>query len=203
MRLGINLHASLLALLLAGSLGHAQTAAPTENPGATSAHWQDGLLEVMVDGASWSHTIPFKALASSRSDRHRFANSTITAEQHMRPDGLNRTAQAQFKGQTWLRWGEGTAPLALDSPAGWPYRLVADLTTTPGKVQYRWSNADASQYIKARPNTVQRFKTPNATWCAWFSVTGAPETRPGIADGNTPRIRWMLWQRPKNATCCK
>jgi hypothetical protein len=161
------------------------------------------MLVVTADGTSWSQAIPFMALANSRTYRRRFANSTVTAHQQMRPDGPNRMAQAEFKGQTWLRWGEGTAPLALDGAAEWPYRLVVDLATTPGQTLYRWSTADTDQQITALPNTVHKVKTTDVTWCAWFSVAGAQETRPGVADGNTPRIRWMLWRRPSKVICCR
>jgi hypothetical protein len=202
-RPGTSCRISLGALLLATAVGHAQTAAPTGDPGATSARWQDSMLVVTADGASWSQAIPFKALANSRTDRRRFANSTVIAQQRLRPDGPNRMAQAEFKGQTWLRWGEGTAPLVLDSVGGWPYRLVVDLATPPGQTLYRWSSADASQQITALPNAIQKVKTPDATWCAWFSVAGSQETRPGVADGNTPRIRWMLWRRPSKVNCCR
>lgn len=185
-------------LLLTGTLGQAQA----EVPDTATARWNNGALDVTVDGASWSDAIPFKALAHSRTYRQRFAKSTVTAEKQMRPDGPSRTAQAQFKGQTWLRWGQGTAPLTLDTPGGWPYRLIADAKAGPNQPQYFWSNADASEHMAALPERIQTVLTPHATWCAWFSVTGTQETRPHIADGATPTIRWMLWQRPRNTTCC-
>lgn len=187
-------------LLLAAALGTAHAAAPAATP-TSEARWHKGALEVTVDGARWSATIPFKALAQSRSDRQRFARSTVTAQHNMRPDGPSRTAQAQFKGQTWLRWGQGTAPLALDTPGGWPYRLIADATAGPNQPQYFWSSADASERMVALPERVQTVRTPEATWCVWFNVTGSQEARPHIADGNVPSIRWMLWQRPANTPC--
>lgn len=188
----------LSVLLLTGTLGQAQAAAPEAAP----ARWNHGVLEaVTADGAAWSLPIPFKALASSRTYRQRFAHSSLTAQQTMHPDGPRRVAQAQFKGKTWLRWGEGKAPLALDSAGGWPYRLIADATAGPDQPQYVWSNADASQRVVATPNRIQKVRTPHATWCAWFTVTGTQETRPHIADGATPTLHWILWQRPGNSTC--
>jgi hypothetical protein len=189
------------SLLLAAGLGPAQAAAPATNAATSTARWNNGALDVTVDGASWSDAIPFKALAQSRTYRERFAHSTVTAQQNMRPDGPTRTAQAQFKGQTWLRWGKGTAPLGLDTPGGWPYRLIADATAGPNQPQYFWNSADASERVVALPERIQTVRTPKATWCAWFSVTGTQETRPHIADGTVPSIRWMLWQRPANTPC--
>lgn len=189
------------SLLLATGLGPAQAAAPAATAATSTARWNHGALEVTVDGANWSETIPFKALAQSRTDRQRFAHSTVTANQQMRPEGPSRTAQAQFKGQTWLRWGTGTAPPSLDTTGGWPYRLIADATAGPNQPQYFWSSADASERMVALPERAQTVRTPGATWCAWFSVTGSQEARPHIADGTVPSIRWMLWQRPANTGC--
>ncbi len=188
-------------LFLSATLGHALAAASAVAPDTTTAHWNHGVLEVTVDGAAWSQAIPFQALAHSRTYRQRFARSSVTAQQNMHPDGPQRAAQAQFKGHTWLRWGQGTAPLALDSPGEWPYRLIADAAAGANPPQYLWSNADASQRVVATPNRIQKVRTPHATWCAWFTVTGTQETRPHMADGVTPTLHWMLWRRPGNAAC--
>jgi hypothetical protein len=201
MRPNIDWRLTVGSLLLAAGLGPAQAAAPAANAATSTARWNHGALEVTVDGANWSETIPFKALAQSRTYRQRFAHSTVTANQQMRPDGPSRTAQAQFKGQTWLRWGKGTAPLGLDTPGGWPYRLIADATAGPNQPQYFWSSADARERMVALPERIQTVRTPQATWCAWFTVTGTQETRPHIADGTVPSIRWMLWRRPANTSC--
>jgi hypothetical protein len=194
LRLGLG-----VLLLFAGTLGQAQT----EVPDTTTAHWRNGALEVVTaEGANWSHPIAFTALGKSPTYRKRFAASTVTVQENRGPEGPSRTAQAQFKGQTWLRWGEGTAPLVLDSAGGWPYRLVADTPAGAKPPQYHWINADVSQRLVATPNRVQNIHTPHATWCTWFAVGGTQEARSNLADGRVPTIRWMLWKRPKNAARC-
>ena len=154
-----------------------------------------------MSGYLWSQAIPFKALAGNPVYRKMFMQSVATASQNMRPDGPIRTAQAQLKGKTWLRWGEGTAPLILDVAHGWPYRMVVDRANGAAQATYRWTSADTSKKIAALPNEVQKIETPDGAWCTWFTVTGFAETRPYIADGRVPRIRWMLWRPSGNEAC--
>lgn len=189
------------AVLLSGLLGHAQATVQSGGPTAASPRWQNDALTVTVDGATWSQAIPFKALAANAAHRRRFMQSRVTAQQNMRPDGPNRMGQAEFNGEAWLRWGEGTAPLLLDVAQGWPYRLVADRNPTDGPLAYRWSTADTSHQITAPVDEIQTVQAPDGVWCAWFTVTGSAQTRAGIADGRIPRIHWMLW-RPGGRKAC-
>ena len=184
-----------------GMFGQAQASAPELGSTAIASSWHQDMLLVSIDGAKWSQTIPFSTLASSRTNRNRFLQSAVTAQQNIRSDGPVRNAQASFKGETWLRWGEGTAPLMLNVSGGWPYRLVADSTAGSGQASYRWSTADTSQQLNTLPDTVQKMETPDGVWCSWFTVMGTAEMRPHVADGRVPRIRWMLW-RPSGSEAC-
>ena len=188
-------------VVLACFFAPAQASASNLGPTAIASSWRQDVLEVTVDGATWAQTIPFKSLANSSTHRKRFLQSAVTVQQNIRPDGPSRSAQASFKGKTWLRWGEGTAPLMLDGAAGWPYRLVVDRSAVAGQASYRWSTADTSQQMSALPNEIQKIDTPDGAWCSWFTVTGTAEMRPHLADGRVPRIHWMLWHPSGRKNC--
>ena len=192
----------LCVVVLTGVLAQTQAAVPQADLPESSQQWKGGVLELSVDGALWAQAIPFKALADSPVYRKRFRQSVISAQNSLRPDGPSRMAHAQYKGQTWLRWGEGAAPLALDVAGGWPYRLIAHRDQGTGQVAYRWMTADTRHTLTVLPDAIQKVSTPDGVWCAWLTVTGSATSSAGMADGRVPRIRWMLW-RPGPKVACR